>query len=162
MFVPFSHHLLSASIISNLENSLSIHSSQINLFSLVQGEGSRFTYTHVRMPNYQLAIKEAHSQTDIIIQLCESRKNDLFCDAGIPKPHQRGWYLFQIIIAWWRINLAIFLFCGTNKRNLCLYFMAIYHSSGFQIARLRSKESERNRIQQPNAESKAWLYLSVF
>lgn len=72
--VPFSHHLLSAPITSNLEASLPIHPSQFNLLSLVQSEGSQFTHTHVRMPNYQLAIKEAHSYTDIIIQLCESEE----------------------------------------------------------------------------------------
>lgn len=33
--------------------------------------------SHVMMPNYQLAIRETHSQTDIIIQLCESQKSCL-------------------------------------------------------------------------------------
>lgn len=33
--------------------------------------------THVRMPNYQLAIKEAHSHRDIIIQLWETLKSHL-------------------------------------------------------------------------------------
>lgn len=153
-FCAFFSHLLPAPIISNLKGSLPIHSSQFNLLSLVQGEGSCFPYTHVRMPNYQLPIKEAHSQTNIIIQLCDSQENDLFPWCWHPKPHQRGWYLFQIIIPWWLINLTIFLFCGTNKRDLCLHFTAIYHSSGFQIARLRSKENGRSGIQQPNAESK--------
>lgn len=58
--VPFSHHLLSAPIISNLEASLPIHPSQFNLRFFVQDEGSQFPYAYVRMPNYQLAIKEAH------------------------------------------------------------------------------------------------------
>lgn len=161
-FSAFSCHLLSAPIISNLETSLPFHPSQFNLLSHVQGEGSQFPYTHVRIPNYQLAIKEAHSQNNIIIQLCESQENDLFPWCWHRTPHQRGWYLFQIIIPWWLINLTIFLFCGRNKRNLCLHFMAIYHSSSFQIARLRSKENGRSGIQQLNAESKTWSYLSVF
>ena len=94
----FSCHLLSAPIISNLEASLLIHPSQFNLLSLVQGEVSQFPYTYVRMPNYQCAIKEAHSQTNIVIQLCESQENDPFPQCWHPKPHQRSWYLFQIII----------------------------------------------------------------
>lgn len=135
--VPFFHHLLPAPITANLEASLPIYPSQFNLFFLVQGEGS---CTPVLTPNYQLAIKEAHLQTDVIIKLCESQKNGLFAWCWHPKPHQRGCYLFQIIIPWWLINLTIFLFWETNKRNLCLHFMAIYHSFGFQIASLRSKE----------------------
>ena len=139
-FCTFFHHLLSAPITANLEASLPIYPSQFNHFFLVQGEGS---CTPVRMPNYQLAIKEAHLQTDIIIKLCESQKNGLFPWCWHHKPHQRGWYLFQIIIPWWLINLTIFLFWETNKRNLCLHFMAIYHSFGFQIVSLRSKERGR-------------------
>lgn len=49
--IPFFHHLLSAPIISSLEASLHIHPSQFSLLSLVQGEGSPFPYTPVRMPN---------------------------------------------------------------------------------------------------------------
>lgn len=69
--VPFFPHLFSAPIISNPEASLPIHASQINVFSLVQGEGSWFTHIDVRMPDYQFAITEAHSQTDILIHFWE-------------------------------------------------------------------------------------------